>query len=168
MPTPRLSMLALLCLACASLACAADRKPNFVYVFTDDQRWDALGVVQQEQGEKGRFPWLKTPNLDRLAREGLRFRNAFVVNSLCAPSRASLVTGQYGHVNGVTNNHTPHPEGNLSLAALLLGGASGCDDDDNDVVDREYVPGDDLRYLEWRFGLITDANSGDLTMGAVE
>ena len=112
--------LALLLLAgLASLASAADRKPNFVYVFTDDQRWDALGVVQKEQGEKGRFPWLKTPHLDRLANEGLRFRNAFVVNSLCAPSRASLVTGQYGHVNGVTNNHTPHPEGNLSLAALL-------------------------------------------------
>ena len=118
MPTPRIPLLALLCLACASLA-AADRKQNFVYVYTDDQRWDALGVVQQEQGEKGRFPWLKTPHLDRLANEGLRFRNAFVVNSLCAPSRASLVTGQYGHVNGVTNNHTPHPEGNLSVAALL-------------------------------------------------
>jgi arylsulfatase A-like enzyme len=112
--------LALLLLAgLSSLASAADRKPNFVYVFTDDQRWDALGVVQKEQGEKGRFPWLKTPHLDRLAGEGLRFRNAFVVNSLCAPSRASLVTGQYGHVNGVTNNHSPHPEGNLSVAALL-------------------------------------------------
>lgn len=111
--------LALLLLGLASLASAADRKPNFVYVFTDDQRWDALSVVQKEQGEKGRFPWLKTPNLDRIAAEGIRFRNAFVVNSLCAPSRASLVTGQYGHVNGVTNNHTPHPEGNLSVAALL-------------------------------------------------
>jgi arylsulfatase A-like enzyme len=110
--------LLLLLVGLASLA-AADRKPNFVYVFTDDQRWDALGVVQKEQGEKGRFPWLKTPHLDRLASEGLRFRNAFVVNSLCAPSRASLVTGQYGHVNGVTNNHTPHPEGNLSVATLL-------------------------------------------------
>ena len=109
----------LLLVGLASIAKAADRKPNFVYVFTDDQRWDALGVVQKEQGEKGRFPWLKTPNLDRLAAEGVRFRNAFVVNSLCAPSRASLVTGQYGHVNGVTNNHTPHPEGNLSVAALL-------------------------------------------------
>ena len=109
----------LLILGLASLAAAAERKPNLIYVFTDDQRWDALGVVQQEQGEKGRFPWLKTPNLDRLASEGVRFLNAFVVNSLCAPSRATLVTGQYGHVNGVRNNHTPHPEGNLSLAALL-------------------------------------------------
>jgi N-acetylglucosamine-6-sulfatase len=98
---------------------AAERKPNFVYIFTDDQRWDALSVVQREQGDKARFPWLRTPNLDRLANEGVRFRNAFVVNSLCAPSRATLVTGQYGHVNGVVNNHTPHPDGNLSLPALL-------------------------------------------------
>ncbi len=49
---------------------AAERKPNLVYVFTDDQRWDALGVVQREQGDKGRFPWLRTPNLDQLAAEG--------------------------------------------------------------------------------------------------
>jgi arylsulfatase A-like enzyme len=117
MRTPLLCLLALAGLATAMPA--AERKPNFVYVFTDDQRWDALGVVQREQGEKGRFPWLRTPNLDRLAAEGIRFRNAFVVNALCAPSRASLVTGQYGHVNGVTNNHTPHPAGNLSVATLL-------------------------------------------------
>jgi len=121
MRLPRLLALALTIAAGSRIGQAAEppRQPNFVYVFTDDQRWDALGVVQREQGAKGRFPWLKTPNLDRLAAEGMRFRNAFVVNSLCAPSRASLVTGQYGHVNGVTNNHTPHPAGNLSVAALL-------------------------------------------------
>lgn len=106
-------------LSAAETQAVAPRKPNFVYVFTDDQRYDALGVVQREQGEKGRFPWLKTPNLDRVAAEGLRFRNAFVVNSLCAPSRATLVTGQYSHTNGVTNNHTPHPADNISLPALL-------------------------------------------------
>ena len=121
MRPPPLLILALMLFAAAPRAWSADapRTPNFVYVFSDDQRWDALGVVQREQGERGRFPWLRTPNLDRLAAEGVRFRNAFVVNSLCAPSRASLVTGQYGHVNGVTNNHTPHPAGNLSVAALL-------------------------------------------------
>lgn len=95
------------------------RPPNFIVLFADDQRWDALGVVQREQGAAGRFPWLATPNLDRLAAGGVRFRNAFVVCALCAPSRASLVSGQYGHVNGVTNNHTPHPEGTISVAALL-------------------------------------------------
>ena len=110
----------LLVLVCSVTgASAAERKPNFIYIFTDDQRWDTLGVVQREQGDAARFPWLRTPNLDRLAAEGIRFRNAFVVNALCAPSRASLVTGQYGHVNGVTNNHTPHPAGNISLPALL-------------------------------------------------
>ena len=121
----RVGLLVVFCLAVwpafcnAAPASVAKRAPNFVYLFADDQRWDALGVVQREQGAAGRFPWLSTPNLDRIASGGVRFRNAFVVNSLCAPSRASLVTGQYGHVNGVTNNHTPHAEENISVAALL-------------------------------------------------
>jgi arylsulfatase A-like enzyme len=95
------------------------RRPNFVFVYTDDQRWDAMGVVQREHGERARFPWLKTPHMDRLAAEGVRFRNAFVVNSLCAPSRASFLTGCYGHVNGVVNNHTPFPVENVTHAGLL-------------------------------------------------
>src|SRR5215470_15569477 len=94
-------------------------KPNFLFIYTDDQRWDAMGVVQREQGEKARFPWLKTPNMDRLAAEGVRFRNAFVVNSLCAPSRACFLTGRYSHVNGVANNHTPFPAGSTTHATLL-------------------------------------------------
>ncbi|WP_395144469.1 sulfatase-like hydrolase/transferase, partial [Armatimonas sp.] len=94
-------------------------KPNIIVIYTDDQRWDALGVVQREQGSKGRFPWLKMPNLDKLAAEGTHFRNAFVVNSLCAPSRATLLTGQYGHTNGIVNNHTPFSESNATIATLL-------------------------------------------------
>src|SRR6266550_2730346 len=90
----------------AAPACAQAKKPNFVFIYTDDQRWDAMSVVQKEQGDKARFPWLKTPNMDRLAAEGVRFRNTFVVNSLCAPSRASFLTGLYGHKNGIVNNHT--------------------------------------------------------------
>src|ERR1700756_5563284 len=86
---------------------AADRKPNFLFIYTDDQRWDAMGVVQREQGDKARFPWFKTPNMDRLAAEGMRFRNAFVTLSLCAPSRAAFLTGRYNHLNGIVNNHTP-------------------------------------------------------------
>ena len=82
MRLPPLLLLALTLVAAGPRAWSADapRSPNFIYVFTDDQRWDALGVVQREQGERGRFPWLRTPNLDRLAAEGVRFRNAFVVN----------------------------------------------------------------------------------------
>ncbi len=101
------------------LAAGAEQRPNFLFIYTDDQRWDAMGVVQREQGDKARFPWLKTPNLDRLAGEGVRFRNAFVVNSLCAPSRASFLTGCYGHVSGITNNYEPFPERSVTYATLL-------------------------------------------------
>src|SRR5205814_1587554 len=94
-------------------------RPNFLFIYTDDQRYDALGVVQREQGDKARFPWLQTPNLDRLASEGIRFRNAFVVNSLCAPSRSVYLTGRYSHLNGVANNHTPFPADNVTWASLL-------------------------------------------------
>src|SRR5436190_9532070 len=76
-------------------------RPNFLFIVSDDQRYDAMSCVQKEQGDAGRFPFLQTPNMDRLAGEGVRCRNAFVVNSLCAPSRACFLTGQYSHINGV-------------------------------------------------------------------
>ena len=109
--------------ALAALLCghshAANRKPNFLFIYTDDQRWDAMGVVQREQGEKARFPWFKSPGMDRLAAEGVRFRNAFVTLSLCAPSRAAFLTGRYNHTNGITNNGTPFPSEAVTHATLL-------------------------------------------------
>ena len=110
-----LSLLALLPLALS----AAERKPNFLFVYTDDQRWDAMGVVQREQGARARFPWFKSPNMDRLAAGGVRFRNAFVTCSLCAPSRAAFLTGRYNHLNGITNNHTEFPADAVTHATLL-------------------------------------------------
>jgi len=120
---------AMLCLAVAlagpyaasevSVVAAADARPNFVFIYTDDQRWDALGVVQREQGEAARFPWFQTPHLDRLAAEGVRFRNAFVVSALCSPSRAAFLTGRYNHNNGIANNHTPFPAGAVTWSGLL-------------------------------------------------
>lgn len=98
---------------------SAPRRPNFLFVFTDDQRWDAMGVVQREQGAQARFPWFQTPAMDRMAAEGVRFRNAFVVNSLCAPSRAVFLTGRYNHVNGIANNRTPFPADSVTHATLL-------------------------------------------------
>src|SRR4029078_10310558 len=114
-----------LCLLCAfaskTVTAAPQDRPNFLFIYTDDQRYDALGVVQREQGEKARFPWFQTPHFDRLASEGVRFRNAFVVNSLCAPSRSIYLTGRYSHLNGVANNHTPFPIENTpkTWSALL-------------------------------------------------
>ncbi len=97
-------------------------KPNFLFIYTDDQRYDAVGVVQREQGDRARFPWFKTPNMDRLAAEGIRFRNAFVTVSLCAPSRAVFLTGRYSHFNGVANNHTPFPTNSVTHATILRAG----------------------------------------------
>ena len=73
-----------------------DGRPNFVFVLTDDQRWDSLSATGH--------PFARTPNMDRLVREGARFSNAFVTTSLCSPSRASFLTGQYAHTHGVRDN----------------------------------------------------------------
>jgi len=96
-----------------------NQRPNFLFIYADDQRWDAIGVVQKEQGDKARFPWFQTPNLDRLASQGIRFRNAFCTNSLSAPSRACFLTGRYNHLNGVVNNHIPFPLDSVTYASLL-------------------------------------------------
>ncbi|MGQ9771101.1 MAG: sulfatase-like hydrolase/transferase [Thermogutta sp.] len=99
--------------------CIAAERPNILIMITDDQRYDALSLVQKEQGDKARFPWFQTSNLDQLAAEGVRFRNAFVVNSLCAPSRAVMLTGRYNHVNGIASNFRPFPLENMTYARLL-------------------------------------------------
>src|SRR3954470_7392778 len=78
----------------------ARARPNFVFILTDDQRWDCLGCAGH--------PFLKTPNIDRIAREGAYFNNYFVTLPLCSPSRGSILTGQYAHKNGVIDNVTDH------------------------------------------------------------
>ena len=85
----------------ASLRGAAAARPNIVFILIDDLRWDELGCTGH--------PFAKTPNVDRIAREGVTFRNAFVTTPLCSPSRASYLTGQYAHSHGVIDNsdHSP-------------------------------------------------------------
>jgi len=87
------------------------RRPNVVFVLTDDQRWDCLSCAGH--------PFLKTPNLDRMAAEGARFRNAFVTTSLCSPSRASFLSGLYAHTHKVRNNFTEFPTSIPSYPQLL-------------------------------------------------
>ena len=104
---------------CAAAASTGSTLPNFLFIYSDDQRYDAMSVVQRELGAKGRFPWLATPNMDRLAAEGVRFRNAFVTESLCAPSRAVNLTGRYNHLNGIASNFRPFPTNSVTHATLL-------------------------------------------------
>ncbi|MBM3333332.1 sulfatase [Candidatus Sumerlaeota bacterium] len=73
-----------------------DQKPNIIYIMTDDHAAHALSCYGSKIN--------KTPNLDRIASEGMRFTNCFVTNSLCAPSRAVCLTGKYSHINGVIDN----------------------------------------------------------------
>jgi N-acetylglucosamine-6-sulfatase len=75
---------------------------NVIFILTDDHRNDFMGFT-------GRLPWLKTPNMDRLYKEGAWFKNAFVTTALCSPSRASILTGEYSHVHTIVDNIAPEP-----------------------------------------------------------
>lgn len=100
-----LSCVTFLALAwCGSSPAAPPRsgRPNIVFVLSDNQNWRFMGCAGH--------PFLETPHMDRLAREGILFTNAFVTTSLCSPSRASFLTGQYAHSHGIRNNFTPWDE----------------------------------------------------------
>ena len=88
----RLTLLTLLLAVLAGPASAADR-PNIIFIMSDDHAAHAIGAYGSRVNT--------TPNIDRLAREGMRFDNVFVTNSICTPSRAAILTGQYSHRNGV-------------------------------------------------------------------
>src|ERR1700704_3484758 len=83
----RLLPLFLLLACAASLAAANSAKPNIVVILSDDYGWGSAGCY----GASG----VKTPNLDRLAREGRRFTNAYAPGSVCSPTRYGLMTGRY-------------------------------------------------------------------------
>jgi arylsulfatase A-like enzyme len=79
-----------------SASALAQDRPNILYIMCDDHAAHALSCYGSKINQ--------TPNLDRLAREGIRFTNAFVTNALCGPSRATLLTGKYSHANGFKDN----------------------------------------------------------------
>lgn len=89
-----LMIVALVCIAQSDRQ--QQRPPNIVFILVDDLRWDDIGVAGH--------PFVKTPNIDRIGNEGVFFRNAFITDPLCSPSRASFLTGQYPHTHGITDN----------------------------------------------------------------
>src|SRR3954469_22459518 len=74
----------------------AQTKPNIVIIISDDHAFQAIGAY----GSK----LMPTPNIDRIAKEGVLFNRAYVTNSLCGPSRAVILTGKYSHKNGFIDN----------------------------------------------------------------
>ena len=92
-------------LSYASMLQAAERRPNILFMFTDDQPGNCLGVMGNEH--------ILTPNLDRLARRGTLFDNAFVTTAICCSNRACILTGQHMYRHGIKEFKTP-----LSAAAF--------------------------------------------------
>lgn len=93
---------------------ARPTRPNILFVFTDDHASHAIGAYGSKIN--------RTPNMDRLAREGMLFRNCFCTNSICAPSRAVILTGKHSHLNGVIDNRQVF-DGSQPHVGKLLGKA---------------------------------------------
>jgi arylsulfatase A-like enzyme len=89
------------------------RQPNILFFFTDQQRWDTCGCYGQ--------PLDVTPNLDRMAADGVRFENAFTCQPVCGPARACLQTGKYATEVGCHTNHRRLPPDETTIAQLLSG-----------------------------------------------
>jgi arylsulfatase A-like enzyme len=114
----RLAVFVAVALAAFAAACAVtanappQKRPNLLVVVTDDQRWDSLGCVGDAR--------LRTPHLDALAADGVRFDNAFVTTAICAASRASILTGQYEGTHGFTFGTPPLADGHVAISYPAL------------------------------------------------
>ncbi|MCC7342332.1 MAG: sulfatase [Bryobacterales bacterium] len=100
-------------MAASASQSAGNAKPrNVIFILADDHRYDAMGFLHGQ-------PWLQTPQMDRLAREGAYLKNAFATTALCSPSRASILTGRYAHKHRIVDNHTAIPKGTEFFPAHL-------------------------------------------------
>jgi len=106
--------------ACAfSISCKTTEKeppkrPNIIFIMSDDHAYQAISAYDDRL--------LETPNIDRIAKMGMLFTNASVTNSICAPSRATILTGKHSHLNGKIDNHFPFDTTNITFPQLLQKG----------------------------------------------
>jgi len=103
--------LACLGTACLTAPASQPARPNFIFIIADDMAWDDCGAFGN--------PKIRTPNIDRLAHEGMRFERAFVTASSCSPSRSSLITGRYPHSTDAEQLHWPLPAGQVTFVEKL-------------------------------------------------
>ncbi len=87
------------------------KRPNIIFIMSDDHAYQAIGCYGSRINS--------TPNIDRLARDGVRFVQSFCTNSICAPSRAVMLTGKYSHINGVINNSVKFEQDQQTFPMLL-------------------------------------------------
>ena len=90
------------CLSISVISCTGNQpktieeKPNIIFIMSDDHAYQAISAYNSGL--------VKTPNIDKIANQGIKFNKAFVTNSICAPSRAVILTGKFSHLNGVPGN----------------------------------------------------------------
>ncbi|MDN5211051.1 sulfatase [Fulvivirgaceae bacterium BMA12] len=87
------------------------KRPNIVFIMTDDHAYQAISAYGSNL--------INTPNIDRLAQEGMRFDKAFVTNSICSPSRAVILTGKHSHINGLRDNIQVFDSSQQTLPKLM-------------------------------------------------
>jgi arylsulfatase A-like enzyme len=87
------------------------KRPNILFIMSDDHAYQAISAYSDKL--------LQTPNIDRIAREGMLFTNACVTNSICAPSRAVILTGKHSHLNGKVDNYFPFDTTNVTFPQIL-------------------------------------------------
>ena len=92
-------------------AAGAAERPNILFIMADDHAERAISAYGSD--------FIDTPNIDRIAAEGIRFANSFVTNSICAPSRAVFLTGKYSHLNGLRDNRDTFDGSQVTLPKLL-------------------------------------------------
>ncbi len=107
-----LSVSTLFLVSCqASEETGPPKRPNILFIMSDDHAYQAISAYSDEL--------IKTPNIDRLADEGMLFTNASVTNSICAPSRATILTGKHTHINGKIDNMMPFDTTQITFPQLF-------------------------------------------------
>ncbi|MHC4241573.1 MAG: sulfatase-like hydrolase/transferase [Planctomycetota bacterium] len=99
------------CESIGKTAGISKKRPNIIFIMTDDHASHAMSCYGSKIN--------KTPNLDRIAKEGMLFNNSFCTNSICAPCRAVILTGKYNHINGVIDNRKKFDPSQQTFPKLL-------------------------------------------------
>ena len=101
----------LLSIGCTDSKKEVKKHPNIVFIMSDDHAYQAISAYNNTL--------IETPNIDRIAKEGMLFTNASVTNSICAPSRAVILTGKHSHINGKIDNLSPFDTTNVTFPQLF-------------------------------------------------